>query len=56
MLAAKKRRIFEIIQIGYDEDWYSRLFDMLVIVMILSNLFIAIFTTFGALSGAAESD
>ncbi len=46
MLAAKKRRIFEIIQIGYDEDWYSRLFDMLVIVMILSNLFIAIFTTF----------
>ncbi len=46
MLAAKKRRTFEIIQIGNDEDWPSRLFDVLVIVMILTNLFIAIFTTF----------
>ncbi|MCI8418223.1 MAG: potassium channel protein [Lachnospiraceae bacterium] len=46
MLAVNKRRTFEIIQIGNDQDWPSRLFDMLVIIMILTNLFIAIFTTF----------
>lgn len=46
MTEARKRRIFEIIQIGYDEDWGSRIFDVVVIIMILSNLFIAIYTTF----------
>ncbi len=46
MAQAHKKRIFEIIQIGYDEDWPSRIFDIAVIVMILTNLFIAIFTTF----------
>jgi voltage-gated potassium channel len=43
---AKKRRIFDIIQIGYDEDWQSRAFDLMLIVMILANLFIVIFSTF----------
>lgn len=46
MTQAQKKRVFEIIQIGYDEDWPSRIFDIAVIVMILTNLFIAIFTTF----------
>ncbi len=46
MTEAKKRRVFEIIQIGYDEDWGSRLFDAVIIIMILTNLFIAIFATF----------
>lgn len=46
MTQAKKKRIFEIIQIGYDGDWVSKLFDFAVILMILTNLFIAIFETF----------
>ena len=45
-LRAKKKRIFDIIQIGNNEDWVSRSFDVLLIVMILANLFIAIFSTF----------
>lgn len=46
MTEKRKRRIFDIIQIGYDEDWQSRLFDIMLIVMILANLFIAILSTF----------
>lgn len=46
MKQSKKRRLFDIIQIGYDEDWQSRAFDLALICMILANLFIAIFTTF----------
>lgn len=42
----RKKRIFDIIQIGYDEDWQSRLFDIMLIVMILANLVIAIASTF----------
>lgn len=41
-----KKRVFDIIQIGNDDDLISRLFDVAVIVMILTNLFIAIFETF----------
>ncbi|MCD8365677.1 MAG: ion transporter [Clostridiales bacterium] len=46
MLEEKKKRIFEIIQIGYNGDFPSRLFDILITVAILLNLFIAIFETF----------
>ena len=46
MRRISKKRVFDIIQIGQDKDWISRLFDIAVIVMILSNLFIAIFETF----------
>ena len=42
----KKRRVFEIIQIGYVGDWQSRLFDVLMTVAILLNLFIAIAETY----------
>lgn len=42
----KKKRIFDIIQIGFDEDWQSRAFDIMLMVMILANLFIAIYSTF----------
>lgn len=45
-LTARKRRIFDIIQIGNDGDWPSRMFDAVSIIMILCNLFIAIFETF----------
>ena len=46
MWAKRKKRIFDIIQIGYDEDWQSRLLDIMLIVMILANLLIAILSTF----------
>lgn len=46
MANGKKKRIFDIIQIGYDEDWQSRLFDIVLMVMILVNLFIAVASTF----------
>ncbi|MCC8152716.1 MAG: ion transporter [Lachnospiraceae bacterium] len=45
-LEEKKKRIFEIIQIGYAGDFLSRLFDILITAAILINLFIAIFETF----------
>ena len=45
-LRAKKKRIFDVIQIGNTGDWMSRTFDILLIVMILANLFIAIYSTF----------
>ncbi len=48
MQNTRKHRVFEIIQIGYDGDWISRGFDLLIILMILSNLFVALFETFDA--------
>ena len=45
-LREKKKRIFDIIQIGSREDWPSRIFDIGLIIMILLNLFIAIYSTF----------
>ena len=46
MIEAKKKRTFDIIQIGFDEDWQSRLFDIVLMVLILVNLFISFFSTF----------
>lgn len=46
MPKVKKKRIFDIIQIGFDEDWPSRIFDIMLMVMILINLFIAVYSTF----------
>lgn len=46
MLAERKKRIFDIIQIGYSGDIVSKLFDACITVAILVNLFIAIFETF----------
>ncbi len=48
MRSTGKKRIFEIIQIGYDKDVVSRGFDVVIILMILANLFIALFETFEA--------
>ena len=45
-----KRRIFDIIQIGQDSDLPSRSFDLAVMVMILTNLAIALLETFESLS------
>lgn len=46
MKQSKKKRIFDIIQIGYAGDVISRAFDILITIAILLNLFIAIFDTF----------
>lgn len=42
----RKKRIFDVIQIGYDGDWQSRTFDYVTMGLILLNLFIAIFETY----------
>ncbi len=44
----KKKRVFDIIQIGHTGDFVSILFDVLLTGAILCNLFIAIFDTFEA--------
>lgn len=46
MSEAKKRRIFDVIQIGFDEDTGSRAFDIVLMILILTNLFISIYATF----------
>lgn len=43
-----KKRIFDIIQVGNNEDLPSKLFDAGLIIMVLTNVFIAIFETFDA--------
>lgn len=46
MSEARKRRIFDVIQIGFDEDVGSRTFDIVLMLLILTNLFISIYATF----------
>jgi len=46
MQKVSRKRVFDIIQIGYYGDWASRAFDLAVIGMIIANLFIAVFLTF----------
>lgn len=46
MINNRKKRIFDIIQIGNDEDRASRGFDILIMSVILLNLFLAVFETF----------
>lgn len=48
MQRLNKKRVFEIIQIGNNNDAISWAFDIAVILMILTNLFISIFETFDA--------
>ena len=45
-ISKKKKRIFDIIQIGYTGDLPSILFDIAMTAAILLNLFIVIFDTF----------
>lgn len=47
-LNRKKKRIFDIIQVGNAGDFPSILFDVLMTAAILCNLFIAVFDTFEA--------
>ena len=45
-----KKRIFEIIQIGRNDDLASRLFDILIVVTIMANILIIFLETFSELS------
>ena len=39
-----RKRIFEIIQVGSDDDHESRFFDFVLVAAIIVNLFIALFS------------
>ena len=41
-----RKRVFEIIQIGNDTDFASRLFDLVMVVMILANIVLSVCLTF----------
>ena len=43
-----KRRVFEIIQIGKDQDRTSIVFDFFIAGVIIANLFVTLFETFEA--------
>ena len=45
-MAEKKKRVFDIIQIGNRTDVPSTLFDIFIVVVILVNLFVTFFDTF----------
>ncbi len=45
-MAAKKKRVFDIIQIGNRTDVPSTLFDIFIVVVIFVNLFVTFFDTF----------
>ncbi len=45
----KKKRIFEIIQIGNQEDWPSRIFDYFIVTVILCNIAVLFLETFDSL-------
>lgn len=45
-IAKKKKRVFDIIQIGNRKDVPSTLFDIFIVVVIFANLFVTIFDTF----------
>lgn len=53
-VAKKKKRIFDIIQIGNRKDVPSTLFDIFIVIVIFVNLFVTIFDTFD--ESAAYSD
>lgn len=47
----KKKRIFDIIQIGKKEDFVSRAFDLIIVAAIIANIAVLFLETFDELSG-----
>ena len=45
-MESRRRKVFDIIQIGRGNDAVSRFFDIFIVVVIGINLFIAFFDTF----------
>lgn len=50
----KKKRIFDIIQIGRREDFVSRAFDIFIVVVIFTNIVVLFMETFDELSNYFE--
>lgn len=46
----KKKRLFDIIQIGQREDWASRFFDFFIVIVILLNVTVMFMETFDQLA------
>ena len=46
----KKKRLFEIIQIGHQEDAPSRIFDYFIVTVILCNIAVLFLETFDSLN------
>lgn len=42
----RKKRIFDVIQMGSNSDWKGKLFDLFFVIIVFTNLFITIFETF----------
>ncbi|MGB3160725.1 MAG: ion transporter [Carnobacterium sp.] len=42
----KKKRVFDVIQIGRETDFTSRAFDFIIVLAIILNIVLAIFSTF----------
>lgn len=45
---ARRKRVSEIIEVGYDQDWLSRLYDLINAMAIVANLAASILYTFEA--------
>ena len=41
-----KKRVFNILQMGYLKDFWSKAFDVFISVIIILNLFVTLFSTF----------
>ena len=41
-----KKRVFNILQMGYLKDFWSKSFDVFISVIIILNLFVTLFSTF----------
>ncbi len=50
---AKKKRIFDIIQIGKKDDLTSRAFDIFIVLTILTNIAVLFLETFDELNAYA---
>ena len=45
----KRKRIYEIIEVGYDLDWPSRLYDFLNVISIIINIAVSILYTYSSI-------
>ena len=45
----KRKRIYEIIEVGYDLDWGSRIYDFLNVVSIIINIAVSILYTYSSI-------
>ena len=52
-MKAKKKRIFDIIQIGKKDDFPSRAFDIFIVWVIIINIAVLFLETFDELNGYA---